>query len=440
MKRPDDDGARRPGDRGMSRPDGVRPDGAGSFPWGWCLLVLLVASCLRPALTSVGPVVEPLRAATGLSAAGVGLLGALPLLAFAVLSPVAALPAQRVGLERAVLAALAVLAAGILVRSTPGPGLLWVGTLLVGAGIAVQNVVVPVIVKRDFPGQVSVMTGMYTAVLSVAAALAAGFSEPLAAVLPGGWRTSLALWAVPAGAAGLWWAVRTRARRRTQQRTVPLREAVTGALPALPSAPEPPSLRRVSMLRSPTAWAVTLYMGLQSAVFYTVMMWLPSMEARLGVGAAAAGWHLFTLQVTGILGNLSVSFLAERRASQSWLAMLLSSMIVVPAAGALLWPGGAVLWCGLVGIGCGGGFSLSLAMMGLRTVHPAHTLRLSGMSQCLGYLLAATGPLLAGSLAEATGSWAAVLWSLLVLACVQFAAGVVAGRNRRIGEPTPPRP
>ena len=245
---------------------------------------------------------------------------------------------------------------------------------------------------------------------------------------------------MPAGAAGLWWAVRTRSRRRTQQRTVPLREAVTGALPVLPSAPEPPSLRRVSMLRSPIAWAVTLYMGLQSAVFYTVMMWLPSMEARLGVGAAAAGWHLFTLQVTGILGNLSVSFLAERRASQSWLAMLLSSMIVVPAAGALLWPGGAVLWCGLVGIGCGGGFSLSLAMMGLRTVHPAHTLRLSGMSQCLGYLLAATGPLLAGSLAEATGSWAAVLWSLLVLACVQFAAGVVAGRNRRIGEPPPPRP
>ena len=145
----------------------------------WCVVVLLIASCLRPALTTIGPVLHEIGHDTGLGAGGLGLIGALPLLAFAVLSPVVSLPAQRIGIERVVLVALVILSIGILLRSTPGAVLLWLGTLLVGVGIAIGNVLVPVIVKRDFSRHVALMTGLYTAVLSTGAATASGFTLSL---------------------------------------------------------------------------------------------------------------------------------------------------------------------------------------------------------------------------------------------------------------------
>lgn len=414
-------------------PRAPRPDGARGFPWGWCVLVLLVASCLRPALTSVGPVVQRIQESTGLGSAGIGLLGALPLLAFAALSPVVALPAQRLGIERVVLAALMVLGAGILLRSAPAGGMLWVGTVLIGTGIAIGNVLVPVIVKRDFSQHVSVMTGMYTAVLSVAAATASGLTAPLAGTLPGGWRSALGLWALPPLLAAIWWAVRTRGVRRSAARKNPLKEAMTGALPLLPTEAEPPATRAVSLLRSPTAWAVTAFMGLQSAVFYTLGMWLPAMEAQIGIDASRAGLHLFVMQSVGIAGNLAVSALAERRPSQSWLAVLFTGFILVAVLGALALPGAALLWAGLVGIGCSGSFAMALAMIGLRTQNHAQTMKLSGMAQCLGYLVAALGPLLAGALSDAAGTWAVVLWALLGVGVVQLCAGAWAGRPGRIG-------
>ncbi|MCP3425040.1 MFS transporter [Rothia sp. AR01] len=419
--------------------DAARPHGARKVTVAWFVVILLIASCLRPALTSIGPVLDQMGQATGLNAAGLGLLGALPLFAFALLSPLISVPAQRLGVERVLLVALLVLGLGILARSTPGIALLWIGTLCVGAGIAIANVLVPVIVKRDFSRYISVMTGLYTAVVSVSAGLSAGLTAPLAEVLPGAWRTALALWALIPLVCAVWWVFLTRDARRSGRgpgaKRMSVAEAVTGAMPSVAAAAEPLASRRVSMLRSPIAWQVTVFMGGQSIIFYTLSTWLPSMEAEIGNDASVAGWHMFTMQIVGIAGNLSVTFLAERWRSQSWLAMTLAGCLIVGIVGALVLPQAAVVWVGLAGIGCGGGFSLSLAMIGLRTASPGQTMRLSGMAQCLGYLMAAAGPLLTGWIAEATGTWATVLWGLLVLVVLQFVAGGLAGRDRKIGQP-----
>jgi CP family cyanate transporter-like MFS transporter len=419
--------------------DAARPAGSRKVTVAWFIVILLIASCLRPALTSIGPVLEQMGSDTGLNAAGLGMLGALPLFAFALLSPLVSVPAQRLGIERVLLVALVVLGLGILARSTPGIALLWIGTLCIGAGIATANVLVPVIVKRDFSRYISVMTGLYTAVVSVSAGLSAGLTAPLAASLPGSWRAALALWAIIPLACAIWWAFLIRGPRsergRSGAKRLSVAEAVTGAMPAVASTAEPLASRKVSLLRSPIAWQVTVFMGIQSIIFYTMSTWLPGMEAEIGNDAALAGWHMFTMQIVGIAGNLSVSLLAERWRSQSWLAMVLAGCLVVGTAGALAAPQAAIVWVGLAGIGCGGSFSLSLAMIGLRTSNPAQTMRLSGMAQCLGYLMAAAGPLLTGWIAETTGTWATVLWGLLALVSIQFVAGALAGRNRKIGEP-----
>ncbi|WP_178945448.1 MFS transporter [Kocuria sp. TGY1127_2] len=423
------DGADQPGSGATARMPGAHRVTA-----AWCIVVLLIASCLRPALTTVGPVLTQIGDDTGLGSGGLGLIGALPLLAFAVLSPIISIPAQRVGIERVVLVALVVLSLGILLRSTPGIAWLWVGTLLVGVGIAIGNVLVPVIVKRDFAKHVSLMTGLYTAVLSVGAATASGITAPLSHSLPGSWRSALALWAIIPAICAAWWFYLTRKARRSEyERSGSLAKAITGSIPAVPSAVEPNASRKVSLWKSPIAWQVTMFMGFQSLIFYTAANWLPTVESTIGIGPATAGFHLFLLQLLGILGNLSVSFLAERGASQSWLAMVLAGFLIVALAGALVAPQAAALWASFIGIGCGGSFSLSLAMIGLRTSSYAQTMKLSGMAQCLGYLMAALGPLLAGWFAEALGGWELVLVILLVLMVVHFIAGALAGRNRKIG-------
>lgn len=400
----------------------------------WCIVVLLIASCLRPALTTVGPVLHQIGDDTGLGAGGLGLIGALPLLAFAVLSPLVALPAQRIGIERVVLIALVVLSLGILLRSTPGIILLWLGTALIGVGLAIGNVLVPVIVKRDFSRHVALMTGIYTAVLSTGAATASGLTAPLSHSLPGGWRSALALWAIVPIVAGIWWALLTRrARRQEYERSGSVLQAATGSLQVVPSPVEPRGSRRVSLWRHPIAWQITLFMGLQSLLFYTAANWLPTIEATIGFTPAQSGFHLFLMQIVGILGNLSVSFFAGIRSSQSWLAMILAGFLVAAVAGGLIFPPAAPLWACFIGIGCGGSFSLAMTMIGYRTNNYAQTMKLSGMAQCLGYLMAALGPLLAGGFANLAGGWSTVLFVLLALTLVHFVAGALAGRDRKIG-------
>ncbi|MEU8661203.1 MFS transporter [Actinoplanes philippinensis] len=368
--------------------------------------IFLVALCLRPAITAVGPLLPQISADAGLGEAAQGLLGALPLLAFALVSPQVHRLSGRLGMERAVLAALLVLAAGTLARSYTGTAGLWAGTVVVGCAIAVGNVLVPTIVKRDFAAHVSRATGFYTAFITIAASTASAVAVPVADVVD--WRLSLALWAVPTLVVAAIWAYRARPAPVVE-------ESVPGV-----GAP---------VWRQPRAWLITAFMGLQSTCFYVLVTWLPTIEIGHGVSQRTAGLHLFLFQGMGILGGLAVPVLLRDPATRAWGAVAASLPVIVAVAGLLTAPGLAALWAAIAGLGQGASLVAALTLISFGGRTPSETTRLSGMAQSLGYLLAAAGPVAAGVLAERTGAWEATLVMIIGLGVLQTAAGAAAGRK-----------
>ena len=377
---------------------------------------ILVAANLRPALTTVGPLLDDIRAATGMSAAVAGLLTALPLVVFGAISPMAPRLARRLGIERTLYAAMVVLAAGLVLRSAGPVSAILAGTLVAGTAIAAGNVVLPALIQKDFAHRAGLLTALYSTSMAGVAGLASGVSVPLAdAGL--GWRGSLAAWALPAVlAALLWWYVARRAR------TLPPDGAAIAA----------PRLRR-SLL----AWQVTLFMGLQSLVFHSLNTWLPSMLVDDGMGEAAAGWMLGTVQVASLVSTMAVPILAARRRSQRGLVLI--SVGVAAVGLAVLGVAGAsaaAVSVVLLGLGTGGSFSLALTFIVLRAGDVRITGALSGMAQSVGYLLAASGPLVIGLLHDVTGSWypAIVVMALALLGAA--GVGLGAAQDRRIGDAT----
>jgi len=372
---------------------------------------MLVAANLRPPITSVGPLVGDIRADTGMSSAAAGVLTTLPLLAFAGVSPLAALFARRVGIERAVQLALAVLIAGVLFRSTGPVAALLAGTAVLGAGIAVANVLIPALVKQDFPDRVGPMTSGYLTTMVAMAGLAGGIAVPLADSGLG-WRGSLACWALPALIAALVWWPQARGARH-----VP---------PAEQRAP-------TRLRRSALAWQVTLFMGLQSFLFYCQIAWLPALLEDEGMSRSAAGWMLAVLQLASLAATMAVPVIAARRASQRRL-VLLGALTTAIGLGGLLAFGRtlAPLWICILGFGGGAWFALALSFFALRAPDTRHAAALSGMAQSLGYALAATGPILIGFVHDRTGGWNAPLVILLAVTVGASAFGLAAARDRRV--------
>jgi MFS transporter, CP family, cyanate transporter len=373
-------------------------------------LVFLVALNLRPALTTVGPLLPQIGGEAGLSEGAQGLLGALPLLAFAAISPLVQHPARRFGVERTLLAALVVLAFGTALRSVLGDAGLWIGTAVAGSAIAIGNVLVPTIVKRDYRDHVSMATGVYSACITVGASIASAVAVPLSHAA--GWRGALAFWAVPALVVAVLW----------------LPRAWKGGSAAEPAQADPDMA--VSVWRQPAAWLVTAFMGLQSTTFYVMVTWLPTVEMASGVPAGQAGVHLFVYQIVGVASGLAIPRLMRHGGSQVTAAVTASAPMVVGVAGLLLLPSWSIVWAVVAGLGTGASLVVALTLISLRGRGQQGTTRLSGMAQSLGYLLAAVGPVLAGVLAENTGTWTASLVVVGVLAVVQVGVAVAAGRVR----------
>lgn len=374
--------------------------------------VLLVAANLRAPITAVGPLLGEIRAGAGLSAGAAGFLTAVPLLAFAGLSPLAPGLARRFGVERVLLGALLLLAAGILLRSGHLPGSLFAGTLAVGLAIALGNVLLPGLVKRDLPARTGLVTGLYTATMSSVAALASGISVPVAEGLGIGWRGALALWAAPALVAALLWT--SRLRGRTSQTQAPEHRA-----------------RRSALRRSPLAWQVTAFMGLQSVIFYVSITWLPEILSESGAGAVRAGWMLSLMQFVAIPAALLAPVLAERAPSQR-LALAFAAGLSGAGILGLTFSAGALPWVALLGLGQGACISLALTLFALRAPDAGRAAELSGMAQFFGYLLAAVGPPLFGLLRDLTGSWTPPLLALLGAAVLLGVSALGAGRNAKV--------
>ncbi|KQV08334.1 CynX/NimT family MFS transporter [Leifsonia sp. Root112D2] len=406
--------------------------------------ILLIGANLRASITAVGPVLGEIQADVGISGVAASVLISIPLIGFAAVSPIAPAIARRFGIERTLAAALLLLSIAIVVRSLPLAGAIWVGTVALGAAIALINVLLPSLIKRDYPDRVGPTTGLYSAVQSAAAAVAAGIAVPISGIAQEGWRLSLGIWAGLAvvGLAVFLPQLRRRAETRAggarEPADEPARQAAVGAPdePIVPGAVAVPGElgRHPTLSRSPwgtaLGWQVTIFMGLQSTVYYTIITWWPTIERQQGTSAAAAGWHQFAFQAVSILGSVSAAALLHRLRDQRMLIATLASFILVAMIGQLFLPALALLWMMMAGVAGGGSIVVALSLFGLRTRNHVQAAALSGMAQSVGYLLAAAGPIVIGLLRDITGSWTASLLVLIAVILGQLVMGVLAGRAR----------
>ena len=380
--------------------------------------VILVSINLRPAAASVGPVLDRIQADTGLSSGWAGALATLPVLCFGLLAPLAPPLARRVGLHTAIAVALVALVTGMLVRLIPGDVFLFAGTALAGAAIATANVLMPVIVRRDFPDRTGTAMALYTTSLIGFAALAAGVTVPVADAFGGGWRPGLAVWAIPAAVAALAW-LPALVRRDV------------GARGDTRVGSGGPTVR--PLLRRALAWQVTLFFAVQSGGFYATLAWLPDIYRSHGASDSRAGFLLSLSIVVGLLTSTTLPGLATRLRDQRGLVVACTTVWAVGLIGILVAPMSApYLWVVLLGLGQNSTFPLALMLIVLRGGSVATTEGLSTMSQSVGYSLAAVFPLAVGALHGATGSWTPSLILLLALLVPQFVFGLAAGRNRQL--------
>jgi CP family cyanate transporter-like MFS transporter len=354
----------------------------------------------------VGPVLDDVRTDLELSGTTAALLVSLPVLCLGVLATLAPRLARRWGMEPVLTVVLAAIAAGLQLRVLGNVGLLFAGTVLASGAIAVGNVLLPALIKRDFPQHSGTMIGVYTMALSGSAAVAAAATVPLGDAIGLGWRGALGVWVAPAVLALVLW--------------IPF----TGGHTPPPETGAP----RKSLLTDALAWQVTVFFGLQSLFFYAILSWLPSLYRDQGYSAAAAGFVLSAMTFVQIPVTLILPRFAARARDQRGYLAATTMLTAVGVCGVMLAPTTLpYLWSCLMGVGIGGSFSLGLLLFVVRSRQPADTARLSAMAQTFGYVLAAS------AVHDATGSWTTPLALLLVLTVPQFVAGVLAGRPLHVG-------
>jgi CP family cyanate transporter-like MFS transporter len=383
--------------------------------------IVAVALNQRPAVVAVSPLLKNLRADTGLSAALAGLLTTVPVLCFGAFAPLAPRLARRLGLETAVGLSLGLLAGGIALRLLHPLVLLYAGSLFAGAAIALANVLLPAYVKREFLRPGAVM-GMYSASLNIGAALGAAATVPLGAALGLSWRGALGMWLVVALVAlALWLPVAGTGR---EHRGVGPDVAGGGSW---------------GLLRQPLAVQVTGYLGLQSVQFYSVAAWLPTLLADAGLPISEGGLLLGLSNVVGAGGALLAPSLAGRMRTQRPIALAVGIAYAIGLTGLAVAPGTAtLLWVAMFGIAQGAGFALALTLIVLRSPTPLVAARLGGVAQCIGYLVAAAGPLVLGALHDLTGGWTWPTVGLVIVLVPMTMFGWYAGRNLVLDVPTEP--
>ncbi|WP_328318442.1 CynX/NimT family MFS transporter [Streptomyces sp. NBC_00388] len=421
----------------MSRPDlnellpdaeaGVRPSPEGvaarraliAHPVVLLIGIVLASLNMRAALASVSPLIGEISSTFGLSSTASSLVTSVPVLFLGVGAMVAPWLARRFGTEVVLLCALVLLGTGILVRVLPSVFALYGGGVLAGTAIALLNVLMPGLIKRDFPDRAASMTSVYTGAMIGGATLCAAASVPLEKAFGNSWQASLAFWSLLAAVAAVAWLPQVLiARGRTGHE---IRTAPATAGPAR------------SIWRSALAWQVTLFMGLQSLWSYVLIAWMPTIFTDHGMSRSTAGVIFAFNNLIQVAGAFGVPLLAGRMRSQRPLIVLVTSMVAVGYAGLMIAPvSGAWLWSAVLGVGQGGAVGLALTLIVLRSGDAQTAARLSGMAQTVGYLLAAAGPLTAGAVYQATGSWTLPIALVLGVCAAALVVGLFAARDRKV--------
>ncbi|GLW05846.1 MFS transporter [Microtetraspora sp. NBRC 13810] len=377
--------------------------------------IVLIAANLRPAIAATATVLDSITGDLSLSGAAAGTLTTLPVLFFGLCGPAAPVLVRRLGIERTLALALAAIAAASALWLAGSTTVLFAGTVLVGAGAAVGNVLLPVLVRRDFPDRAGLVSGLYTTALASAAALAAAVTVPLGDAIGYGWPGALAVWGLLALAALVIWTPQLRRSARLPD------DAPSG----------PGGVTR--LLRDRLAWQVTGLMGLQALSYHTTLAWLPSVFTDAGLDRATAGVLLSVAGFVAIPVSLVLPTLAARRPDQRGWIVLLTAFTAAGLLGLLIAPTAApYLWVILLGLGQGPIFPLTLTIIVLRSRTAEDTIALSTMAQSVGFVIAAAGPLTLGLLRTATGTWTAGVALLLALLAPQLLTGLASARDRHI--------
>jgi CP family cyanate transporter-like MFS transporter len=369
--------------------------------------LVLIALNLRPVFSSLAALLPEITHSTGVPPGIASLMTTLPVLCLGLFAPFAPGLAQRFGAERTILVLLIVLGLGTALRGLGTVPALLIGAALAGASIAVVNVLLPGLVKRDFPDRLALMTGLFTMALSAGAAAAAGLTVPLEQALGGSWPLALAAWAVPVGLVFLLWAPQALSVKPAR------RQAIT---------------RRPALWRSTLAWQVTLFMGLQSALAYCVFGYLAPILRERGLDGTTAGLVVSVSVISQCVACLLAPAIAVRQADQRLVNVACFALALVGLLACMfaplstIWP-----WATLLGLGQGSLIALAMTAIVLRSPDARVAAQLSSMAQSVGYMLASAGPLLVGVLRGATGSYnsAAPLFVTLALlgAWSSFGAG-----------------
>ena len=374
--------------------------------WYVPVVIVAVSLNLRPALLTLGPVLPQVQRALSLSPLGSGLLTALPILALGLASALAVPVARRLGFSGGLVFALALIGAGTLLRSAGGEGALYAGALVLGMGIGLGNVYVPTLVKARLAGRIGLAMGVYTMMLTTSALVSVSLTPALLAHF-GDWKPTLAVWAVPAFL------------------------AMIVATPLLVDNIRP--TRRVAgmgLWRNGLAWAVSAFMGLQSALFYALALWLGALIAARGVSLPQVAADLTAFYFMQFVTALGAPILLTKTRRQDIVAVVLVACVGAAIVAVLYGPIGAIFaTCGILGLALGAVFAVALTFQVIRARTPENAARLSSMAQCVGYIIASLGPMVLGLVSHLDDAlFASTCW-LVALAVATMAAGSVAGRQ-----------
>lgn len=375
--------------------------------------ILLIGMNLRPSITAISSLAERLHQ-DGLSRETIGSLTAIPLVLFGVVGLWAGWLGKFMGFARALGLGLLLIGIGCWLRSAPGSyELVWRlgGTILIGAGIALGNVLLPGLVKSRYPNHVGVLTSLYATAMNLGAAFGIALAVPLADALPGGWRASLAAWGVFAVVVLLIWSPQMWTSPVARKREHPLAGVY-------------------KLARQKRAWQVAAYMGFQSWVFYAAVAWLPTLLQSRGMAELTAANWVVTMQLLGCAASITVPTLAGRSKSQSlWIAGC-GALSIIGLTGILFLPGvWQIISILALGMGLNASFGLVLLVIALRSENPETAASLSSMAQAAGYLVASPGPWLVGLISTTAGGWPLAFGLVIGMACLAAIAGFLAGRS-----------
>ncbi len=393
------------------------------------ITLMILAGNLRAPITGIGTLVTIIQDDLGLSSTLAGLITTLPIIVFAVVSPFASSVSRRIGLWKTIMAGLLFIFAGQIIRASTNTLGMFLGTAIMGVGIAIGNVLLVSLIKLYFPDKLGPVTSMYSTSMALIASVSIGISAPIAVGTGNSWRIALAVWIILALCSIVLWVFQKNGAKKVPDEAL---KAVPDVLTAECNSRRQPG--KLSIYRSVLAWQFAVFMGLQSLLFFSITAWIPAILQSRGYTIEQAGFMALFLQLVSIPATFIVPFLITRQKTQCKLVFLFCSVFLVGFVLFFFAKNTTVHYISIIciAIGMGPGISFGNMFISLRTRSAEQAAALSGMGQSLGYTLAAVGPVFIGFIFDLTQSWTIPIIFLMVSVVILMITGMLAGRDRYV--------